>query len=166
MVLSAETLTILVLASLALNVLLLFLVAAGRGGARGRVPRAAGAGGDLLAATLDGQGRTLDRLEAAIRHVAQETTRIDGQLQAAVQNVAVVRFDAFDDMGGRLSFSAAILDARGDGMVITGINGRQDTRVYTKPVRGGTSAHNLSDEETAAIRDALAGARQAVEATR
>jgi hypothetical protein len=78
--------------------------------------------------------------------------------------VSVVRFDAFDDMGGRLSFSAAILDARGDGMVITGINGRQDTRVYSKPVRNGTSPHNLSDEEEVAIREALSGPRQIVEA--
>jgi uncharacterized protein DUF4446 len=163
MVLSPETLTILALASVALNVLLLFLFAAGRAAAK-RGSRMPGSAGDLLAATLDGQGRTLDRVEAAIRQLAGEITRLDGQQQLAVQHVSVVRFDAFDDMGGRLSFSAAILDARGDGMVITGINGRQDTRVYAKPVRRGTSPHNLSDEEELAIREALAGARQTVEA--
>jgi hypothetical protein len=164
MVLSTETLSILVLVSLGLNVLLLFLFAVSRGASnRGRV-RSGGRADDMVAATLDGQGRTLDRLEAAIRQIAQEVTRVDGQLQAAVQNVSVVRFDAFDDMGGRLSFSAAILDARGDGMVITGINGRQDTRVYSKPVRNGTSPHNLSDEEEVAIREALSGPRQIVEA--
>ena len=161
MTLSAETLTMLVLASLALNVLLLFAVAATRGKGRG-----AGSGreSDFLSATLDGQNRTLDRLESGIRQVAAEVTRLEGQMQNAVQHVAVVRFDAFDDMGGRLSFSAAILDAHGDGMVITSINGRQDTRCYAKPVREGTSPHNLSEEEQVAIREALAGARQTVEA--
>jgi hypothetical protein len=67
-------------------------------------------------------------------------------------------------MGGRLSFSAAILNAHGDGLVITSINGRQDTRCYAKQVRAGTSIHNLSGEEEQAIRDAMSRAHQAVEA--
>ena len=162
MVFSDKLLTILVLASLAVNLLLLFLIAVTRGNARGSRPT--GPGSDLLAATLDGQGRTLDRIESAIRQLAAEATRLDGLLKSAVQHVSVVRFDAFDDMGGQLSFSAALLDAQGDGMVITSINGRQDTRCYAKPVRRGTSPHNLSDEEEVAIREALAGARQTVEA--
>ena len=60
-------------------------------------------------------------------------------------------------MGGRLSFSAALLDGNGDGLVITSINGRQDTRTYAKRVRNGTSSRNLSDEERQAIRLALSG---------
>ena len=165
MVLSDKILTILVLASLAINLLLLFLFAATRGNVRRGVGGAPGSrGGDLIAATLDGQGRTLDRLEAAIRQLAAEANRLDGLMQTAVQHVHVVRFDAFEDMGGRLSFSAALLDAKGDGMVITSINGRQDTRCYAKPVQGGTSKHNLSEEEEVAIREALSRARQTVEA--
>ena len=49
-------------------------------------------------------------------------------------------------------------------MVVTSINGRQDTRVYAKPVRGGSSDHNLSEEEQQAIREALARPRETVEA--
>ena len=75
--------------------------------------------------------------------------------------MGVVRFDAFEDMGGRLSFSAALLDASGDGVVITSINGRQDTRCYAKQVKAGRSAHNLSDEERQAIKDALWGHQDA-----
>jgi hypothetical protein len=159
MVLSDKTLTILVLASLGVNVLLLFLLAATRGARRdrrlGRVPI-----DDVLAATLDGQGRSLERIEAAVRHLGGEARRLGDQLRGAVQHVSVIRFDAFEDMGGRLSFSAALLDAKGDGVVITSINGRQDTRCYAKPVRGGTSPHNLSEEEEVAIREALSGTRQ------
>jgi hypothetical protein len=162
MVFSDKLLTLLVLSSLALNLLLLFLVAATRGNTRRARP--GGPGSDLLAATLDGQGRTLDRIEAAIRQLAAEAHRLDGLMQTSVRHVSVVRFDAFDEMGGRLSFSAALLDGKGDGMVITSINGRQDTRCYAKPVHHGTSPHNLSDEEEVAIREALAGARQTVEA--
>ena len=72
-----------------------------------------------------------------------------------LSRVHTVRYDAFDDMGGHLSFSSALLDEHGDGMVITAINGRTDTRIYAKPIRAGSSRHNLSEEEDRAIRHAL-----------
>jgi Protein of unknown function (DUF4446) len=113
---------------------------------------------------VEAHGRVIERLENAMRQLAGGEKRLAELFQGAVQHVGVVRFDAFEDMGGRLSFSAALLDARGDGVVITSINGRQDTRCYAKAVRNGTSIHNLSDEEEQAIRDALSGDRQTVEA--
>jgi hypothetical protein len=68
-------------------------------------------------------------------------------------------------VGGRLSFSCALLDDEGTGVVLTSINGRQETRVYAKPVTAGTSSYNLSTEEQEAIRQALEAPRQeAVEA--
>ena len=81
-----------------------------------------------------------------------------------MRKVALLRYDAFEDVGGRLSFSCALLDERGDGVVVTSINGRQETRVYAKPVTQGVSAHNLSLEEEEAIRRALDGQTAAVEA--
>ena len=81
-----------------------------------------------------------------------------------MRKVALLRYDAFEDVGGRLSFSCALLDERGDGVVVTSINGRQETRVYAKPVTQGVSAHNLSLEEEEAIRRALDGRTAAVEA--
>lgn len=76
-------------------------------------------------------------------------------LAGCLSKVHTVRYDAFDDMGGHLSFSSALLDEHGDGMVITAINGRTDTRIYAKPIRAGSSRHNLSEEEDRAIRQAL-----------
>jgi hypothetical protein len=74
----------------------------------------------------------------------------------ALQKFYMVRYDAFEEMGGRLSFSAALLDEHGDGLVITSINGRTETRTYAKPVRALNSEHNLSDEEREAIAGAVA----------
>jgi hypothetical protein len=84
----------------------------------------------------------------------------------AISRIGTVRFDAFEDMGGQLSFSVALLNESGSGVVVTSINGRQDTRVYAKPVSGGDSGHNLSEEEAEAIRQAMAGpaGREAVSA--
>jgi len=86
-------------------------------------------------------------------------------IEGAVRHVGLVRYDAFEDVGGRLSFSCALLDDHANGVVVTSINGRQDTRVYAKPVTGGKSGYNLSIEEEEAIRQALARPREAVEAS-
>lgn len=78
----------------------------------------------------------------------------------AVQRVGMVRFDAFEDMGGKLSFAAALLDAEGSGIVLSSIAGRADSRVYAKPIERGASTYNLSGEEGEAIKRALDGVRR------
>jgi hypothetical protein len=75
----------------------------------------------------------------------------------ALQRFGLVRYDAFEEMGGQLSFSAAFLDDHGDGIVVTSINGRTETRTYAKPVKALASSHNLSDEEREAISTASSG---------
>ncbi len=72
----------------------------------------------------------------------------------ALRHVAVVRYDAFGDMGGRLSFSAALYDDAGNGLVISSINGRSETRTYAKPLVDLRSDHTLSPEEEQAIKAA------------
>jgi hypothetical protein len=102
---------------------------------------------------LDGFNRRLDGIVQA-----QEGQAAVGRL--ALQNFGIVRYDAFEDMGGRMSFSAAFLDDHGDGMVLTSINGRTETRTYAKPVKELGSEYNLSGEEQAAIQDAAAGRKR------
>ena len=113
----------------------------------------------------DSHAKSIQRLEGAVRQLAQGERQLGELAKDAIRHTAVVRFDAFEEMGGRLSFSAALLDGHGDGLVVTSINGRQETRCYAKRVENGTSIHNLSDEERQAIREALEGTRQIVEAS-
>jgi hypothetical protein len=100
-------------------------------------------------------------LRTAIHQLAEGQRRQSEALLQAVQRVGLVRYDAFDDMGGHLSFSAALLDGGGNGLVVTSINGRQDTRCYAKPVESWTSSHNLSEEEELAIQRALTSGQPA-----
>ncbi len=74
----------------------------------------------------------------------------------ALRHVGVVRYDAFGDMGGRLSWSVALLDAGGDGIVMTSIHGRSDARTYAKNVAGWTGEQQLSAEEDEAVKLARA----------
>ncbi|MGQ0670569.1 MAG: DUF4446 family protein [Actinomycetota bacterium] len=161
--LSTKTLTLLVLISLGLGLLALIFGALGQG--RSREPRGPIQLDEGLRGILEGHAGSIRRLESAVRTLNRTDRRQEGLIQAAVRHVGLVRYDAFEDVGGRLSFSCAMLDDHGDGVVITSINGRQDTRVYAKPIADGKSAYNLSTEEDEAIRQALAGPREAVNAT-
>ena len=109
---------------------------------------------DLLRAV----GRTRKQVEALDGRVDGLATAHDvaaAAARSALQKFHMVRYDAFDDMGGRLSFSAALLDDHGNGLVLTSINGRTETRTYAKPINNLSSEHNLSDEERAAIDGAV-----------
>lgn len=75
----------------------------------------------------------------------------------AVRDVAVVRYDALEEMAGQLSFSVALLNSHGDGVVLTSINGRTETRTYAKVVSDGQGVHQLSPEEQQAVRSAQLG---------
>jgi len=80
--------------------------------------------------------------------------RMAQRLAGQCANVAVIRYNAFGDIGSDLSFSLAILDDEQTGVVITSIYGREESRVYAKPVEKGSSIYNLSEEELTVIRKA------------
>ena len=75
----------------------------------------------------------------------------------ALRDVAIVRYDALKEMSGQLSFSLALLNAVGDGVVLSSINGRAETRTYAKPVLGGKGTQPLSPEEAQAVQSARSG---------
>lgn len=99
---------------------------------------------------LTGQEQRIDGLAASL----EEHAAIG---RFAIQRFGLVRYDAFEEMGGQLSFSACFLDDHGDGILISSINGRSETRTYAKPVKSLSSSHNLSDEERRAIEAASSG---------
>ena len=92
----------------------------------------------------------IERLEA-------DVVALRGDLAQALRHVAVVRYDAFGDMGGRMSFSAAVVDDTGDGMVISSIHARGESRTYAKGIVGGDSEIVLTPEERQALDAARTG---------
>jgi hypothetical protein len=75
----------------------------------------------------------------------------------ALRDLAVVRYDALSEMAGQLSFSVALLNSLGDGVVLSSINGRSETRTYAKIIRSGEGTQPLSPEEEQAVRSARLG---------
>lgn len=71
-----------------------------------------------------------------------------------IQKTGTVRFNPFDNTGGDMSFSIALLDGYDNGIVISSLHGRERTRMYAKPIERGNSKYLLTDEEREAIRQA------------
>ena len=110
-----------------------------------------------LARQLGVLRRRLAEVERGSPIADADARRLRAEVGAALSRVAVVRYDAFGDMGGRLSFSAALLDGQGDGLVLTSIHGRGESRTYAKGVTGGESETTLTPEERQAVAAARAG---------
>lgn len=98
-------------------------------------------------------------LRSRLERLASDVAGLRADGAGALRRVGVVRYDAFRDMGGHMSFSVAVLDARRSGLVISILNGRDGSRGYAKAVRDGKSSSPLSTEEEEALTQALDLAR-------
>ena len=114
-----------------------------------------GADGMTLIDKVASQALQIEELYALLDEQAAQKDYLTDVLAGTMQRLAVVRYDAFEDMGGKLSFSIAMLDENGDGIVLTSIYGRNENRTYAKAVRAGRSSHVLSNEEGEALHRAL-----------
>ena len=88
------------------------------------------------------------------RALRQEVAALKAENAQALRHVAVMRYDAFTDTGGQLSWSMALLDDSGSGVVLTSIQGRNESRTYAKNVAAWASETQLSPEEEDAISHA------------
>ena len=98
-----------------------------------------------------------DELPEDVHGLRQEVAALKREAGDALRHLAVVRYDAFGDMGGHLSWSLALLDDEGDGVLVTAIHGRADARTYAKNVQNWTSTQQLSPEESEAVTLARRG---------
>jgi hypothetical protein len=148
-----------VLAALVLLLLIGFFVQSARLGRAVRDYRELVRGTD--GATLHDRlvGSAEQSVKASERMAQIESTHavVEGRTRRSLQHIGLVRFNPFDDTGSDQSFAIALLDDARDGVVISSLHGRANTRVFAKPVSNGGSAHNLSEEESQAIRIATEG---------
>lgn len=96
-----------------------------------------------------------NRLTGRVDQLEVRADTLERKMQRSKRHLGVVRYDAFPDVGGSQSFSMSIFDDNGDGVVVTSQVGREDVRVYAKPLVGGRSDRGLSQEETKALREAV-----------
>lgn len=103
---------------------------------------------------IENLAQRLDKLDDRLARTDEGQRSLDKRLALSVQRVGLVRFDAFSDVGGEQSFALALLDRDINGVIISCLYGRTESRVYSKEITAGQSQHALSDEEREAVRRA------------
>ena len=123
---------------------------------------------EIVAGRVDGLGARMEGLETAVSGVDGRLAEMDIRVQeladdaaraggdpTALRHIAVVRYDAFADVGGRLSYSVALLDDTHSGLVLTTLAGKADVRTYVRTVSAGSPDGSLTAEEQQAIEAAV-----------
>ena len=100
--------------------------------------------------------REVEQVTATNARILEENGFIRQFLRKTIVRTAMVRFRAFEDMGGDLSYAVAMLDANNDGVIFSSIFARADSRSYIKPIKNGSSEYSLTDEEKGVLREAMA----------
>ena len=97
----------------------------------------------------------VERVEEQNKQIISFCQNLDEDIAKCIQKVGIVRYSAFKDTGSDLSFAAALLDEKNNGIVFNGIYSREISNIYAKPVENGNSKYTLSDEEVEAIEKAV-----------
>lgn len=98
---------------------------------------------ELLESTL----KELDKTKAELEDLQEKHSKLRIQVKSCLQKVKMERYDAFDAMGGELSYSLLIEDEEHNGIILTSIYGRDESRSYAKLVEKGKSKTPLAEEE-------------------
>ena len=107
--------------------------------------------------TIMGQFDRLEKLENSDTEKAAQIGQIMENLQTVYQKTGLVKYDAFREMSGKLSYSLALLDKENNGILINSMYSREGCYSYVKEIIRGESYINLSEEEAEALKMAVNG---------
>lgn len=114
-----------------------------------------GSEGEDIETMLTRNTNEIFRFGEELERLSQDARRLDYIVERAITRVAIVRFDAFEDTSAELSYCLALLDDNNTGVIISTINGREESRSYAKPIiNGRSSQYKLTKEEEQVLRDA------------
>ena len=114
----------------------------------------AGTSAGNLEDVLEDHVRQVHRATERVAELDELTREVERDSRSHIQRLGFLRFNPFRDSGGDQSFAVALADQDGNGVVISGLHGRDATRVYAKPMAAWESVYPLTDEEREAIRRA------------
>lgn len=113
-----------------------------------------GSNGKDLESTILSRFNELDKMKTDIEYIYGKLNIACDMLLTAYQKVSIVKYDAFKEMGGKLSFSMAMLDDKNNGFILTSVHTREGCYTYVKEIIKGESFVVLSEEERSALEEA------------
>ncbi|GAX89129.1 hypothetical protein EFBL_0747 [Effusibacillus lacus] len=104
------------------------------------------------------QAEELKNLREKVSQVQDVQEQVQQEIRRSLGPIGVIRYNAFDDVGSDLSFSVSILNREKNGIVLTSLYGREDSRIYAKPIVNGESQYKMTEEEKQAVSIAVQNA--------
>lgn len=114
-----------------------------------------GADGESLEETVLERFNEVDKLKEKVDNIDQRLDEVNDTLLFTYQKIGVVKYDAFKEMGGDLSFVVTLLDQSNNGFMINAIHSREGCYTYVKEIKKGESDIVLSEEEQKSLNIAL-----------
>lgn len=97
----------------------------------------------------------IDEVKEDSQKLLETYKELNEKVRGCVQKSAIIRYRAFEDVGSDLSFSIALLNDYDNGVIISGLYGRQESTTYAKPIDKGISRYDLSEEEQQVLKEAM-----------
>ena len=114
-----------------------------------------GSDGQSLERVFAQKIKEVDRLSASNDDNYMKIQSLQKKMDKALTKYGIVKYDAFDDVGGKLSFALAMLDKNNTGFILNAIHSRDNCFFYIKEIVNGESYILLSSEEMDALRQAV-----------
>jgi hypothetical protein len=110
-----------------------------------------GKNGASLEATLEWLTQKNAQVDDTLKAHKHALELIDSRIKKSIRGYSLIRYDAYEDTGGKQSFASGLIDESGDGFILSVITNRNHVGIYAKPVSRGTSLASLTPEETSAL---------------
>ena len=94
-------------------------------------------------------------IKASMDKNRKDVENLYRKLEGTFQKIGIVKYDAFDQMGGQLSFSLALLDENDNGFILNSVHSAEGCYSYTKEIKNGLCDISLGDEEKKALDIAM-----------
>lgn len=94
-------------------------------------------------------------IKASMEKNRKDIENLYRKLEGAFQKIGIVKYDAFEQMGGKLSFSLALLDENDNGFILNSVHSTEGCYSYTKEIKNGLCDISLGDEEKKALDIAM-----------
>ena len=101
------------------------------------------------------QFKTVEKLERAVKQNTRDIDTIYKRMKTHYQKIGIVRYDAFQEMGGNLSFVLTMLDENNNGWVFNAMHSREGCYTYIKEIVKGESYMELGEEERESLKKAM-----------
>ena len=115
----------------------------------------AGENGVSLERKLAVEVKELRDSAESIEQLFQQQQSIHATQQNTFQKIGFVKYNAFENIGNDLSFALTLLDGNNNGVCISSVYGRSESRIFSKPIVKGKSLAGLSQEEMESLNEAL-----------